>query len=148
MRVDNPSFGEPSLLYSKDAPAEIVKEKKKYRSYAFALFNYLETIADKCHTEIKARERVDEGNKGNKPGERIETPELVETWGPILVSESWLHRDWFGDPESSIDDRFKPKFRSLVKTIIQEKSKNENESLDSLRLIQSAYAERPQGCGI
>lgn len=136
LRVQYPDFNDPERLY-KPAPAEaIVEGRRRYESYAFALFNYLETIADKCNDEIDANtDRIEAAQKAGKDW----APDLVETWGPILVSESWQHRLWFEDSSSRVDGRFKPKFRKLVAGVIDKKSRDENVTIEPLDLIRSSY---------
>ncbi|MFH1518658.1 MAG: hypothetical protein ABIH17_12355, partial [Pseudomonadota bacterium] len=147
LRVQHPDFNEPQRLYTEELSSiEMIDSKRSYESYAFALFNYLETIADKCNDEIDAlaRKKAEEAQKAGEIvmpfSDEAWTPDLVETWGPILVSESWHHRHWFADSQSRVDDRFKDKFRKLVATVIEERTKDEKATIDPLNLIRSAYA--------
>ncbi|MEH6410019.1 MAG: hypothetical protein V7741_05800 [Hyphomonas sp.] len=147
LRVQHPDFNEPERLYTKELSSiEMIDSKRSYESYAFALFNYLETIADKCNDEIDAlaRKKTEEAQKAGEIvmpySDATWMPDLVETWGPILVSESWHHRHWFADSQSRVDDRFKEKFRKLVATVIEEKTKDEKATIEPLNLIRSSYA--------
>lgn len=126
LRVAHPEFGSPELLFSPNASADLAQKKAAYQNYAFALFNYLETIADKCHEEVDAT------------ADKKQMPALVETWAPILVSESWHHRFWFKDELRGTDDRFKAKFRKLVEIVLEKRSKDE--TIDALELIRTSYA--------
>ncbi|MDX2204774.1 MAG: hypothetical protein NW223_18640 [Hyphomicrobiaceae bacterium] len=125
LRVQHPDFNDPGRLYAESLSEAAAEQRRRYDSYAFALFNYLETIADKCSDELKA------APAGG-------TPDLVETWGPILVSESWQHRFWFTERSSRVDDRFKEKFRKLVANVIAARSKDE--IVEPVTLLRTAYA--------
>lgn len=130
LRIDHPEFSDPAQLYMVDPLDAGSKVRRGYESYAFALFNYLETIADKCHDEIN--------DAGSGEGEKV--PDLVETWAPILVSESWQHRHWFQSSESNVDDRFKDQFRRLVATVVATKDRDPDAKIDPVTLIRSSYA--------
>jgi hypothetical protein len=147
LRVHHPDFSEPERLYSKELSSiEMIDSKQSYESYAFALFNYLETIADKCNDEIDAfaRKKAEQAEKAEEIempySDETWAPDLVETGEPILVSEPWHHRHWFADSQSRVDDRFKDKFRKLVATVIEEKTKDEKATIEPLNLIRSSYA--------
>jgi hypothetical protein len=62
----------------------------KYDLYAFMVWNFLETIYDRC--------------RGNR--------ELCDTWQPILEYEGTMHADWFNQLGGI--SRFKPKFRGFM----------------------------------
>lgn len=128
LRAQRPEFSEPESFYAPGAARN--SDKIGYQSYAFALFNLLETIADKCHDEIEAA----------NAGRRAELPALVETWAPVLASESWLHRQWFMDGASCTADRFKDKFRTLVEALIAGKQHGGPLSPGAVKaLIEVAY---------
>ena len=73
-------------------PAQIEDEYQleAYGTYAFMVWNFLETIFDRCDA----------------------SPELKETWYPIILTESRLHRDWFNLPENR--PNFKERFQQFV----------------------------------
>lgn len=48
-------------------------EKSEYDSYAFIVWNFVETVRDRCEDDQALR----------------------ETWGPVIAVEHALHRDWF-----------------------------------------------------
>lgn len=149
LRVQHPDFNEPEQLYTMEHSSEDkINSRRSYESYAFALFNYLETIADKCSDEIEALAKK-KAEAAQTTGEIVapysdETwiPDLVDTWAPILISESWHNRHWFEDSQSRVDDRFKEKFRKLVATVIEDKTKYENAPMEQLNLILHSYALR------
>jgi hypothetical protein len=45
----------------------------QYESYAFLVWNFIETIRDRC----------------------ADDPRLKETWGPVIGAENAIHRGWF-----------------------------------------------------
>jgi hypothetical protein len=83
------------------APAETRKDDEgkqgEYEAYAFMVWNFIETIFDRC------------------PG----NAHLCETWYPIIETENLLHRKWFDEARNR--SKFKTKF---VDFIVQEKYKN------------------------
>lgn len=80
MAIDKPYLRVPSKAI-KEHPGE-------YETYAFVVFNFLETLRD--------RSKDDE--------------ELRRTWGPVIISEALLHWDWF-ERETNCGERLKqPKF--------------------------------------
>jgi hypothetical protein len=66
----------------------------QYGAYAFMVWNFVETIFDRCQGWSKRR--------------------LRETWYPIITAENALHRGWFDQPENR--RRFKPRFVQFVET--------------------------------
>jgi hypothetical protein len=65
-----------------------------YGAYAFMVWNFIETIFDRCQGWSKRR--------------------LRETWFPIIAAENDLHRAWFEQPENR--RRFKPRFVRFIET--------------------------------
>jgi hypothetical protein len=63
-----------------------------YGAYAFMVWNFVETIFDRCQGWSKRR--------------------LRETWYPIMSAENALHRAWFDLPENR--RRFKPRFVRFI----------------------------------
>lgn len=66
----------PYLLDFSTAPDP--GKQREYDAYAFMVWNFVETIVDRC-----------EGNK-----------ELCATWYPVVAAENALHRKWFDLPEN------------------------------------------------
>ena len=66
----------------------------QYGAYAFMVWNFLETIYDRCQGWSKRR--------------------LRETWFPIIAAENDLHRAWFELPENR--RRFKQRFVRFIET--------------------------------
>ncbi len=64
----------------------------QYSAYAFMVWNFLETIFDRCQGWSKRR--------------------LRETWFPIIAAENDLHRAWFELPENR--RRFKQRFVRFI----------------------------------
>jgi hypothetical protein len=78
----NPEFTDPeSLKPGKEAA---------YESYAFMVWNFIETIYDRCGANQHLR----------------------LTWCPIIEYEASLHKDWFAHPDNQ--KKFKEKFRQFV----------------------------------
>jgi hypothetical protein len=63
-----------------------------YGAYAFMVWNFVETIFDRCQGWSKRR--------------------LRETWYPIIAAENALHRQWFDLPENR--RRFKQRFVRFI----------------------------------
>ena len=80
----------PELLTYPTSP-DPAKEGQ-YGAYAFMVWNFVETIFDRCQGWSKRR--------------------LRETWFPIIAAENALHRAWFDQPENR--RRFKPRFVQFV----------------------------------
>lgn len=64
----------------------------QYGAYAFMVWNFVETIFDRCQGWSKRR--------------------LRETWYPIIASENALHRVWFELPDNR--RRFKQRFVRFI----------------------------------
>jgi hypothetical protein len=64
----------------------------QYGAYAFMVWNFLETIFDRCQGWSKRR--------------------LRETWFPIIAAENALHREWFDVPQNR--SRFKQRFVRFI----------------------------------
>ena len=83
----------PELLSYPTSPAAPDPTKAgQYGAYAFMVWNFLETIYDRCQGWSKRR--------------------LRETWFPIIAAENDLHRAWFELPENR--RRFKQRFVRFV----------------------------------
>jgi hypothetical protein len=73
-------------------------EKIQYDMYAFMVWNFIETIVDRC--------------QNNKP--------LSETWSPIIAVEAKKHYGWFIKPENK--DKFKESFRNHIHDLMKHHS--------------------------
>jgi len=80
----------PELLSYPTAPDPA--KAAPYGAYAFMVWNFLETIYDRCQGWSKRK--------------------LRETWFPIIAAENDLHRGWFELPENR--RRFKTRFVRFV----------------------------------
>ena len=80
----------PELLSYPTAPDPAKADQ--YGAYAFMVWNFLETIFDRCQGWSKRR--------------------LRETWFPIIAAENDLHRAWFELPENR--RRFKQRFVRFI----------------------------------
>ena len=65
---------------------------REYGAYAFMVWNFVETIFDRCQGWSKRR--------------------LRETWYPIIAAENALHRAWFELPDNR--RRFKQRFVRFI----------------------------------
>jgi hypothetical protein len=75
--------------------------QREYDAYAFMVWNFMETIVDRC--------------AGNKT--------LRSTWYPIIAAENALHRKWFDLPENRC--KFKQDFCRFIEKhypVIQERA--------------------------
>jgi hypothetical protein len=80
----------PELLTFQTAPDPA--KAREYNAYAFMVWNFIETIYDRCQGWSKRR--------------------LRETWYPIIASENAAHRQWFDLPENRC--RFKQSFVRFI----------------------------------
>ena len=80
----------PDLLSFPTSPDPA--KAKAYGAYAFMVWNFVETIFDRCQGWSKRR--------------------LRETWYPIIAGETALHRAWFDLPENR--RRFKQRFVRFI----------------------------------
>lgn len=64
----------------------------EYDAYAFMVWNFVETVFDRCQ------------GPGNK--------RLRETWYPVIDAENALHRQWFDLPANR--SKFKPEFGRFI----------------------------------
>ncbi|HVH09518.1 MAG TPA: hypothetical protein VM736_06955, partial [Gemmatimonadales bacterium] len=56
------------------------RQARQYDAYAFMMWNFVETVFDRCQGMWKRR--------------------LRETWFPVIAHESSRHRAWFDRPEN------------------------------------------------
>ena len=84
---------ERPYLLTAQPPADPLRARE-YDAYALMVWNFLETIVDRC-----------EGSSDRQ---------LRETWYPIVASENAMHRPWFDLPENRC--KFKERFRRYIET--------------------------------
>lgn len=83
MAVDQPWLRAPQGIDDE-------QQQEAYGIYAFMVWNFLETIFDRCDASA----------------------DLKETWYPIILTEGRLHFEWFNRPENR--DSFKVRFQQFV----------------------------------
>ncbi|MFT6076874.1 MAG: hypothetical protein ACJA02_000120 [Myxococcota bacterium] len=83
--LQNPDFLRPETITSKE-------QKDRYGVYSFMVWNFLESIYDKC----------------------MDSQHLKETWMPIILTEGELHFEWFKNNQ----DNFKQSFCDFSKKLI------------------------------
>lgn len=81
--VEKPHLIDPNGARSRD-------QRREYDTYAFMVWNFLETIYDRCQ----------------------DATELCVTWYPVVDAENRRHRAWFDDPENR--PKFKQPFRDFI----------------------------------
>ena len=67
-----------------------MKKRHEYDVYAFMVWNFIETIYDKCQNDRT----------------------LKETWGCIIIEEGQRHREWFLRAENK--PKFKDRFHRYI----------------------------------
>ena len=82
----------PELIAYPAAPDPA--KASQYGAYAFMVWNFVETIFDRCQGWSNRR--------------------LRETWYPIIAAENAVHRAWFESPENR--RRFKQRFVRFIET--------------------------------
>src|SRR4051812_39819031 len=65
------------------------EQQLQYESYAFIVWNFLETVRDRCDGDNT----------------------LQSIWGPVIANESALHKDWFYRETVPYNQIANPKFR-------------------------------------
>jgi hypothetical protein len=84
------SLERPDLL---DFPVSRDPRKaREYDAYAFMVWNFVETVFDRCQGWSK---------RG-----------LRETWYPVIAAENARHREWFNVPQNRI--KFKDRFARFI----------------------------------
>ncbi len=89
--LDKPYLVTPSSKLNSEQSAE-------YDIYAFLVWNFLETISDRC----------------------AHNKQLDETWSPVLHTEALRHLAWFKDPENF--PKFKKSFHDSINELIKDHS--------------------------
>jgi len=74
------------------APSRDPSKAREYDLYAFMVWNFVETVYDRCQGWSKRR--------------------LRETWYPVIAAENAKHRGWFDLPENRL--KFKEPFRRFI----------------------------------
>ncbi|HEV2991864.1 MAG TPA: hypothetical protein VG759_25735 [Candidatus Angelobacter sp.] len=80
----------PYLLTFSASPND--QQRPEYEIYAFMVWNFLETVFDRCHQHKQLR----------------------DTWYPIISAENILHRKWFDDRANRT--RFKQAFVAFIES--------------------------------
>jgi len=80
----------PYLLKFAASPNE--QQQHEYDVYAFMVWNFLETVFDRCHKHKTLR----------------------DTWYPIISAENMLHRKWFDERQNRT--RFKQAFIVFIES--------------------------------
>jgi hypothetical protein len=80
----------PYLLNFAASPND--QQQREYEIYAFMVWNFLETVFDRCHQHRQLR----------------------DTWYPIISAENMLHRKWFD--ERANRTRFKQAFVAFIES--------------------------------
>ena len=76
------------------APPTDPARANEYDAYAFMVWNFLETIVDRC--------------------DKVSNHALRETWYPVVATECALHRAWFDVKENRL--KFKDRFCRFIDT--------------------------------
>jgi hypothetical protein len=84
MAVENPRLVDPDATRTGD-------HEKAYDTYAFMVWNVMESIYDRCHGD----------------------DDLCETWYPVIDTEFHRHHRWFDDPRNR--PKFKERFRAFIR---------------------------------
>lgn len=122
MRIATPDFSNPELMFiNKGANSE---EWTRYSAYAFIMWNFIETICDKC-----AKDKS-----------------LMDTWAPIITTEAALHSKWFleVDPQSGNYKNhasFKKCFISFAKSLINLRNEGGAVTNSDLRSLLTRYCD-------
>lgn len=82
------AVNEPHLRRPKELDSVEIVQAEQYETYAFIVWNFIETIHDRCE-------------KGS---------ELRATWAPAIDAEHGLHREWFVRESTPYDELKAPKF--------------------------------------
>jgi len=97
-------MGEPDFLDEEktrvyeDSFSEDKDKLSKYNAYAFIVWNVCETIVDRMNERTFFMK-----DKG-----------LIETWEPVVRTESARHRAWFDNEDNAA--KFKTEFRTFIRT--------------------------------
>jgi hypothetical protein len=82
----------PELLDFATSPSPDPSKAREYDAYAFMVWNFVETVYDRCQGWTKRR--------------------LRETWYPVIAAENARHRAWFNLPENR--RKFKEPFCQFI----------------------------------
>jgi hypothetical protein len=86
MAVDRPYLRQPDAIYRN--PLAKTNQEREYDIYARMIWNFLETIEDRCHNH----------------------PELEDTWHPVIRDEGTVHRQWIRKEPKGFSDAFYERF--------------------------------------
>lgn len=93
------ALNRPYLIHKEERTTK--KQEQEYDIYAFMMWNFLETIYDRCEYFRRESER------------RAKDDHLIETWYPVIDVESRNHGEWFERPDNY--RKLKKKFREFMK---------------------------------
>jgi hypothetical protein len=94
--IDKPHLRNPSCLTEEQAA--------EYNSYAFAVWNFLETLRDRCEDDQT----------------------LKDIWAPVIATEHALHGAWFYEQTTPYWEKEAPKFRLPFADFIWTRFRKEN----------------------
>lgn len=86
MAVDKPHLRQPDGIYRN--PLAKTSQEREYDIYARMIWNFLETIADRCHNDST----------------------LKDTWYPVIRDEGTVHRQWIRKEPKGFSDAFYERF--------------------------------------
>lgn len=84
------ALDKPHLINPAAAATRSEEQRLEYDTYAFMVWNFLETIVDRCERDTR----------------------LCSTWYPVIDVENRMHRGWFDRPENK--HRFKDAFHRFI----------------------------------
>ena len=84
--IDSPHLRNSALISEND-----LQKQHEYDIYAFMVWNFIETIYDKCQNDSA----------------------LAETWHCIIIEEGCRHKDWFLRPVNK--PKFKGRFHKYIR---------------------------------
>ena len=84
----------PELMDLATAPSPDPSKAREYDAYAFMVWNFVETVVDRCQGWTKRR--------------------LRDTWYPVIAAENARHRAWFNVPQNR--RKFKEPFCRFIDT--------------------------------
>lgn len=86
MAIDKPYLRQPDAIYRN--PLAKTNQEREYDIYARMIWNFLETVADRCHND----------------------PKLEDTWHPVIQDEGSVHTQWIRDNPKGFSKGFYRRF--------------------------------------
>lgn len=86
MSIDKPYLRQPELIYRN--PQLKTNQEREYDIYARMIWNFLETIADRCDSDR----------------------DLSDTWHPVIQDEGSVHKQWIRQKPKGFSKRFYRRF--------------------------------------